>query len=68
MAVYDRYNTPMAPGAQWPDGTPVSNWSQAVAALARHGSVALPGSAPRAISHHATERHADNEVAVLVLA
>jgi hypothetical protein len=33
MAEYNRYETPMARGAQWPDGSPVSNWSQAVAVL-----------------------------------
>ena len=33
---YNRYETPQSPGARWPDGTPVSNWSQAVAIMARH--------------------------------
>ena len=41
MAEYDRHEAPMAPGAHWPDGTPVSNWSQAVAALVRYGSITL---------------------------
>ena len=30
---YNRYQTPMLPGSVWPDGSRVSNWSQAVAAL-----------------------------------
>ena len=30
---YNRFATPMRPGSQWPDGVPVSNWSQAVAHL-----------------------------------
>ena len=34
---YNRHDTPMMPGSFWPDGTPVSNWSQAIARL-KHGS------------------------------
>ena len=28
---YDRFETPMCSDSRWPDGVPVSNWSQAVA-------------------------------------
>jgi hypothetical protein len=30
---YNRYDTPLTPGSCWPDGTPVSNWSHAIATL-----------------------------------
>jgi hypothetical protein len=67
MAEYNRYETPMAPGAQWPDGSPVSNWSQAVAALARTGSVMGLGQAPRAVPQQDHEPQVDTEL-VLVAA
>jgi hypothetical protein len=31
---YSRYDRSAVPESSWPDGTPVSNWSQAVAKLA----------------------------------
>ncbi len=46
MAEYNRYETPMARGAQWPDGSPVSNWSQAVALLVLQRAGQRPGAAP----------------------
>ncbi len=67
MAEYNRYETPMAPGSHWPDGSPVSNWSQAVAALARHGSVTLYGRAQSA-AHHPSERRLEVESPVFVTA
>ena len=36
---YDRSNVP---DSSWPDGTPVSNWSHAVAAFACAGAQARP--------------------------
>jgi hypothetical protein len=67
MAEYNRYETPMAPGSLWPDGSPVSNWSQAVAALARHGSVLFRDDVAPA-SHQAADHRASAETPVLVLA
>lgn len=43
MAEYNRYETPMGRGAQWPDGSPVSNWSQAVAVMVLQRAKARPG-------------------------
>ena len=67
MAEYNRYETPMAPGSHWPDGTRVSNWSQAVAALAHHGSVLFRDDVAPA-SRQAFDHQASAEVPVLVLA
>ena len=33
-----RYDRSSVPESSWPDGSPVSNWSKAVAALARAGT------------------------------
>lgn len=59
MAEYNRDETPMTRGAQWPDGSPVSNWSQAVAAMvlqraARAGGAAAARAAAGAFDadHH----------------
>jgi hypothetical protein len=41
----------MEPGAHWPDGSPVSSWSQAIAALARDGSLFYRGDALRGKRH-----------------
>ena len=49
MAEYNRFETPMTQGSYWPDGSPVSNWSQAVAALARYRSVVSDGSELRTV-------------------
>ena len=67
MAEYNRFETPMAPGSHWPDGSPVSNWSQAVAALARYGSVMCRSQAQRPIPQHDSARQAETEL-VLVAA
>jgi hypothetical protein len=67
MAEYNRYETPMAPGSHWPDGSPVSNWSQAVAALARHGSVLFRDEVAHA-SRPGVDREVLAEAAVLVTA
>ena len=67
MADYNRYETPMAPGSYWPDGSPVSNWSQAVAALARHGSVMCRGEAQHVTPHQEPDRQMEAEL-VLVTA
>ena len=67
MREYNRYETPMAPGSRWPDGSPVSNWSQAVAALARNGSVMGRGQALRAVPQQDHDRQVDTEL-VLVAA
>jgi hypothetical protein len=67
MAEYNRYETPMAPGSHWPDGSPVSNWSQAVAALARYGSVMGRGEAQHATPQRDHHRQVETEL-VLVAA
>lgn len=46
MAEYNRYETPMTRGAQWPDGSPVSNWSQAVALLVLQRAGRWSGAGP----------------------
>ena len=51
MAEYNRHETPMELGAHWPDGSPVSSWSQAMAALARDGSLFYRGDALRGKRH-----------------
>jgi hypothetical protein len=66
MADYNRFDTPMAPGSHWPDGSPVSNWSQAVAAMARYGSVMGRAQAPHAVPQD-RERQVETEL-VLVAA
>ena len=68
MAEYNRYEAPMAPGSHWPDGSPVSNWSQAVATLARHGSVAGHAIEHLDASHRACEQATDAESFVCVTA
>ena len=45
---YDRSNVPES---SWPDGTPVSNWSQAVAALSRTGVLRPSHETDRAINN-----------------
>ena len=67
MADYNRFDTPMAPGSHWPDGSPVSNWSQAVASMARYGSVTGRALAPRTASQQESERQVEMEL-VLVAA
>jgi hypothetical protein len=59
MAEYNRYETPMARGAHWPDGSPVSNWSQAVALLVRRG--ALHGSGAQPAEHSSVEDRRETE-------
>jgi hypothetical protein len=54
MAEYNRYETPMARGAHWPDGSPVSNWSQAVAALVRRAALRGAGEPP---AEHSNAEH-----------
>ena len=64
MAEYNRFETPMVPGSYWPDGSPVSNWSQAVAALAGYGRV--PGELEaRSMSRQHHDRRASEEPALL---
>jgi hypothetical protein len=67
MAEYDRYEAPMTPGARWPDGSPVSNWSQAVATLARYGSVMSRAQAQHVIPQQDPDRQVESEL-VLVAA
>src|SRR5687767_11204637 len=65
VAEYNRYETPMTPGSHWPDGSPVSNWSQAVAALARHETLTLSGGA-QPTAHHPSERRLEVESRITV--
>ena len=65
MAEYNRYEAPMAPGARWPDGSPVSNWSQAVAAMARYGSVMSRREAQHSIPRRDADRQVDMELALV---
>ena len=67
MADYNRFDPPMAPGSHWPDGSPVSNWSQAVATMARHGSVMGRAQVPHTAPQPDPERQIETEL-VLVAA
>ena len=67
MSEYNRYEAPLAPGSQWPDGSPVSNWSQAVTAMARNGSVMSRGETQRFAPPQDSDRQVETEL-VLVAA
>lgn len=51
-----QYDRARVPESSWPDGSPVSNWSKAVAALRIAGSLATP-----------SDRHPQNSICPLNL-
>jgi hypothetical protein len=67
MAEYDRFAAPMGPGAQWPDGSPVSNWSQAVAVYARHGVVSSRGEAQHRSQHPESAAQIETDAALVLV-